>query len=117
MTPAFVGCTAAVVPPTISAEPADAPAPPQKIEPPKKTRNTNPVYPAEAQRQNIQGVVVLEARITRTGCVGSARVVHSIPMLDIAAMRAVLDWEYTPTHLNGVPVPVIMTVTVYFHLS
>jgi outer membrane biosynthesis protein TonB len=35
-------------------------------------------------------------------------------MLDAAAMDAVAQWEYTPTVLNGVAVPVIMTVPVGF---
>ena len=38
-------------------------------------------------------------------------------MLDAAALDAVRQWEYTPTLLNGVPVPVIMTVTVNFELK
>jgi protein TonB len=38
-------------------------------------------------------------------------------MLDQAALVAVRQWEFTPTLLNGVPVPVIMTVTVRFTLS
>ena len=37
--------------------------------------------------------------------------------LDQAATDAVKQWVYTPTLLNGVPVPVIMTVTVNFRLS
>jgi protein TonB len=37
-------------------------------------------------------------------------------MLDVAAIDAVRQWEYTPTLLNGTPVPVIMTVTVTFRL-
>jgi len=31
-----------------------------------------------------------------------------------AAMEAVSQWQYTPTRLNNVPIPVIMTVTVQF---
>jgi protein TonB len=38
-------------------------------------------------------------------------------LLDQSAVDAVRQWEYTPTLLNGVPVPVIMTVTVTFNLS
>jgi protein TonB len=38
-------------------------------------------------------------------------------MLDQAAIDAVMQWEFTPTLLNGVPVPVIMTVTVNFTLG
>ena len=39
---------------------------------------------------------------------------RSIPLLDQAALDAVRQWEYTPTLLNGVPVPVIVTVTINF---
>jgi periplasmic protein TonB len=49
--------------------------------------------------------------------VQDARVLRSIPLLDAAALDAVKQWEFTPTLLNGVPVPVIMTVTVQFTLS
>ena len=38
-------------------------------------------------------------------------------LLDAAALDAVKQWVYTPTTLNGVPVPVIMTVTVNFTLQ
>jgi protein TonB len=37
-------------------------------------------------------------------------------LLDQAALDAVRQWRFTPTLLNGVPVPVIMTVTVNFSL-
>jgi protein TonB len=49
--------------------------------------------------------------------VQDARVLRSIPLLDQAALDAVKQWEFTPTLLNNVPVPVIMTVTVQFTLS
>jgi protein TonB len=49
--------------------------------------------------------------------VSDARVLRSIPLLDQAALDAVRQWEFTPTLLNGVPVPVIMTVTVQFTLQ
>ena len=45
-----------------------------------------------------------------------ARVLRSIPLLNQAALDAVRQWVYTPTLLNGVPVPVVMTVTVAFTL-
>ena len=37
-------------------------------------------------------------------------------MLDEAALEAVRQWAYTPTLLNGIPTPIIMTVTVTFRL-
>ena len=61
--------------------------------------------------------MIIEARIERDGTVSRARVLQSIPMLDDAAVDAVRQWEFTPTLLNGAPVPVMMTVTVNFTLQ
>ena len=87
------------------------------IRAPQKTRNVNPVYPQIAQSARVQGVVIIEATIGPSGKVQDARVLRSIPLLDQAALDAVRQWEYSPTLLNGVPVPVIMSVTVNFTLQ
>ena len=42
---------------------------------------------------------------------------QGVRMLNAAALSAVVRWRYTPTLLDGEPVPVIMTVTVHFQLS
>ena len=86
------------------------------IQAPKKVKDVNPVYPPIAQSARVQGVVILEATIGPNGNVQDVRVLRSIPLLDAAAIEAVKQWSYTPTLLNGVPVPVIMTVTVNFTL-
>jgi len=86
------------------------------ISPPVKVKDVRPVYPAIAQSARVQGVVVLEATIGADGTVSDARVLRSIPLLDAAAIDAVKQWVYQPTMLNGVAVPVIMTVTVNFSL-
>ena len=39
------------------------------------------------------------------------------PLLNEAALSAVRAWKYQPTLLNGVPVNVVMTVTVLFTLQ
>jgi len=49
--------------------------------------------------------------------VTDVRVLRGLPLLDQAAIEAVRQWVYTLTLLNGVPVPVMMTVTVNFKLS
>jgi protein TonB len=87
------------------------------IKPPMKTKDVRPSYPPIAQSARVQGVVIIEATIGPNGKVQDARVLRSIPLLDAAALDAVRQWEFTPTLLNGVPVPVIMTVTVQFTLS
>ena len=84
---------------------------------PTKTRDVRPSYPPEAHAAGIQGVVILEATIDTDGRVYDAKVLRSIPQLDEAAMDAVKQWEFTPTELQGVRVPVIMTVTVNFTLQ
>ncbi len=87
------------------------------IKVPTKVRDVRPVYPPEAQTAGIQGVIILEATIGVDGRVSDAKVLRSIPLLDEPAKDAVRQWEFAPTLLNGVPVPVIMTVTVNFALQ
>jgi TonB family protein len=84
---------------------------------PAKVTDVRPVYPVEAQSAKIQGVVIIEAVIGEDGRVAQGCVLRSIPLLDVAALDAVKQWEFTPTLLNGAPVPVIMTVTVNFTLQ
>jgi TonB family protein len=81
---------------------------------PMKIKDVRPVYPPVARDAGVQGVVVLEAVIDETGAVSAARVLRSIPLLDQAALDAVRQWQFTPTLLNGAPVPVVMTVTINF---
>ena len=84
---------------------------------PMKVRNVDPVYSPMAQLAKIQGLVIIEATIGPDGRVIDARILRSLPMLDQSALEAVRQWEFTPTLLNGVPVPVVMTVTVNFTLK
>jgi protein TonB len=88
-----------------------------EIKAPLQTRKINPVYTPIALAARVQGVVILEIVINEQGRVTNARILRSIPLLDQAALDAVYQWEYTPTLLNGVPVPVIMTATVQFSLN
>jgi protein TonB len=76
-----------------------------------------PVYPVVALADRVSGLVIIEARIGGDGAVEDARILRSIPLLDQAALDAVVQWRFTPTLLNGQPVPVVMTVTVNFALA
>ena len=49
--------------------------------------------------------------------VTGARILRSVPLLDGAALAAIGQWRYTPTLLNGVPVTVLLTITVHFRLG
>jgi TonB family protein len=85
-----------------------------QIKAPHKTKDVKPVYPAIARSAHVVGVVTSAATIGPAGKVVAAKAVRSIPLLDQASLDAVLQWEYTPTLLNGVPVPVLVTVTINF---
>ena len=87
------------------------------IKPPTQTKRVAPPYPPEAQAAGVQGVVIMEATIGVDGKVTDVRVLRSIPLLDQAAMDAARQFEYTPTVIDGVTVPVIMTVTINFTLT
>ena len=87
------------------------------IKQPQKRRDVKPVYPPIAQSARVQGLVIIEATIGPDGRVRDAKVLRGVPLLNDAALEAVRQWQYTPTLLNGVPVPVIMTVTVTFTLQ
>ena len=84
---------------------------------PIKIRDVRPVYPAMALTSRVSGTVMIEATIGVDGRVKNARVIKSIALLDQAALDAVKQWQFSPTRLNGVPIPVIMTVTVNFALQ
>ena len=94
-------------------EPVRAPGDAQR---PTKVRDVRPIYPRAAQAARVEGIVILEVVIGPSGQVTDIKVLRSAPLLDEAAIEAVRQWEYTPTLLNGVPVPVVMTVTVNFTL-
>ena len=84
---------------------------------PKRIAGLPPEYPMIARNARVQGAVILEAVINERGEVGRIKVLRSVPLLDNAAITAVQQWRYTPTLLNGVPVSVLMTITVNFTLQ
>jgi periplasmic protein TonB len=87
------------------------------IRAPTRIAASSPIYPPVAMSARVDGVVILEALIDEQGRVDRVRVLKSVPLLDAAAVDAVRTWRYTPTLLNGVPVAVLMTVTVNFSLQ
>jgi TonB family protein len=84
---------------------------------PIQLRKVNPLYPEIARSARVQGVVIVELSLDTQGLVTDARILRSIPLLDRAALDAVRQWQYAPTLLNGVPVPIVLTATVPFTLA
>jgi periplasmic protein TonB len=84
---------------------------------PRQTYLIQPEYPLLAMQARVSGVVVVDAVIDEHGNVVGARAVSGHPFLVAAALKAVLQWKYEPTLLNGAPVAVEMEVTVHFNLG
>jgi TonB family protein len=87
------------------------------IKSPTRIFSVNAIYPEEAKAAGIQGAVVMRITIGEDGSVTNVVVLRSVPMLDEAAIESVLQWQYQPTLLNGVPVEVEMNATVNFTLQ
>jgi periplasmic protein TonB len=77
-----------------------------------------PEYPRAALTARAQGMVILEAVITKTGTVEQIKTLRSDnAVLEKAAIKAVLQWKYRPAIFNSRPVKVYFTVTVIFKLK
>ena len=123
------GSAGGVIGGIISATPVAAPPPPPKVEAPKRIRvggqvqaamaisRPQPIYPPLAKQARIQGVVRLEAQISKTGTIENLKVISGHPLLVQSALDAVKQWRYKPTVLNNEPVEVITTIDVNFTLS
>ena len=83
---------------------------------PRRLVHAQPTYPSIAKIGHVQGTVEVSVVIDASGNVERAKVVKSIPQLDIAAVEAVKKWKYAPTIVDGVAVAVTMVVQVTFAL-
>jgi len=83
----------------------------------KIIQQVDPVYPQLAKNARVAGTVILQATINEEGYVWDVQILKGHPLLNDAAIAAVRQWRYSPTYLNGEPVPVMATVTVLFSLS
>jgi TonB family protein len=92
-------------------------APPEIRGTPVKIVDVAPDYPDAARRAGIEGSVQIECRITTAGEVVDTRAISGDPLLTGAALAAVRQWRYKPALSHGVPVAVVMTVTVHFSLQ
>jgi len=81
------------------------------------TRKVQPTYPPLARQARIQGVIVLQAEISKDGAIQNLSLISGHPMLVLAAIEAVKQWRYRPYFLNGEPVAVETQITVNFTLS
>jgi len=75
-----------------------------------------PVYPEEARRNHVQGVVILQATISTEGRITDLQLISGHPELVQAAVGAVQQWRYKPYLLMGKSVAVQTQIQVNFQL-
>jgi periplasmic protein TonB len=86
--------------------------------PPRIVTRVDPKYNEPARRAKIEGIVIIEAVIDRSGNVTEARVLKALSFgLDQQALNAILAWKFKPGTLNGQPVPVYYNLTVNFQID
>lgn len=76
-----------------------------------------PEYPPSALRAQIEGTVILNVEISKSGDVLKTSLFSGHPMLASAAARAVSQWKYNSYLVNGEPVDVQTTARVDFAIS
>ncbi len=87
------------------------------VKQPTLIKKVDPIYPAEARKNGVQGVVILEAKIDESGRVIDVMILRSVPQLNQAAVDALKQWVYEPMKIDGKPTKVFFTVTVRFQLD
>jgi len=75
-----------------------------------------PQYPDIARNRHIEGTVVLNAVVARTGRVKVVRHVRGDPTLLKAAETAVRGWIYRPYQVNGKAVDIDREIVISFSL-
>jgi protein TonB len=125
----FGGVLGGVIGGVLSAATPPPPPPPPKPQTPKRIRvggqvesarlifGPKPEYPPLAKMARIQGVVRLDAVISKDGTIENLRMISGHPLLVSAAMSAVQRWRYQPTLLNGEAVEVATEIDVNFTLA
>lgn len=88
------------------------------VKAPVVIRRVQPVYPKLAITARMNGTVIVECIIDKTGRVREAHVVRSTStMFDQSALEAVQQWQFAPGSLHGNAVDTIFDLTVTFRVS
>jgi TonB family protein len=104
------------LPPLLPILPSTPPRAGEDVPAPAKLVDVAPRYPPLARQLHLDGVVVLDATIDEEGRVIDLRMLRSMRVFDRSAMEAVRQWRYAPAMREGLPVRVLLTVTVAFTL-
>lgn len=100
-------------------EPLAEPSQKALAQEPKKIHHVLPVYPPQAKKAGVDGVVLLSCHVGRDGVVKKVDVLHGEPMgLTEAAVAAASGWRYEPPRdAAGQVTDAWLTVTIAFRLQ
>jgi len=85
---------------------------------PRIIHKVAPEYPAEAKKDKLEGLVLLDVKVGKDGKVADARVKSGHPTLAEAALAAVRQWRYEPIlGPDKKPVEGALTITINFRLD
>ncbi len=73
-----------------------------------------PVYPADARKQHLQGIIAVDVIVGRDGSVESMRALNGPDVLAQAAMDALRWWKFEPYRVNGEAAVAETTLAVEF---
>lgn len=89
-----------------------------EIDPPRKISGAQPQYTEAAREVRLQGVVIVQVIVGKTGDVRCARPLVGLPLgLTEATLDAFSEWKYEPARLQGEPVAVFYNLTANFRLQ
>ncbi len=90
---------------------------PQNVTPAVLIKKVAPEYPKKVRKQHIEGTVRFHAIIAQDGTIKNLEVLSGDALLVDAALKAVRQWRYQPTQINGKPVEIDTTIDVVFALN
>jgi protein TonB len=76
-----------------------------------------PSYPEKARAVGIEGDIVFQGTIGKTGNLEQLQAIRWRSHLLAAALEAVKQWKYEPYHLNAEPAEIETTITFKFRLE
>jgi TonB family protein len=88
------------------------------VKAPVTIKRVEPVYPEQARRLRISGIVIVECTIDKSGVVRDGRVLKGLPVPTLAytALEAVRRWTFQPATVDGEPINVFFNLTINFRL-
>ena len=88
------------------------------VKAPVVIRRVAPLYPRTALAIHLNGTVIVECIIDKTGRVREAHVLQSTSgLFNQSALEAVQQWQFAPGSLHGTAIDTIFDLTVTFHVS